>query len=110
MNINEVVILVSIVLALLLNALYIGYVLGQKQTTKSVESIDHQSFFTKNNVQYKSTKEATPLNNAINIDESKVVISVDIGDVEKKYNQLGDTVTSTENISNSIDKLKNLKK
>ena len=45
----------------------------------------------------------------ISIDETKVVTKIKTDDLEKKYNQLGETKNSQEDISSSVNKLKALK-
>jgi hypothetical protein len=103
MDNNQLLIIVfTIVLVLVL--LLIGYILGKIspnygviQDTKSVKG-----FFSDNSSQ---TKSAAP-----SIDSSKVVIDIKTEGMEKKYDSLGETTQSTENISNSINKLKNMKR
>jgi len=50
------------------------------------------------------------INKAISIDDTTFVVKSDTSDIEKKYNSLGETKISSEDISSSINKLKNLKK
>jgi|694.fasta_scaffold04337_31 S-adenosylmethionine synthetase len=45
----------------------------------------------------------------IEIDEKKIVSKIDTNSLEKKYDNLGNTIVSDTNISNSISKLKKLK-
>lgn len=47
---------------------------------------------------------------SIDIDESKFVTEINTEGMEKKYIELGDTKESSEDISRSINKLKNLKR
>jgi hypothetical protein len=60
-----------------------------------------QSFF--------QQKNKTAQNN-ISIDDTRYVVDIKTDNLEKKYDKLGDTTQSTEQISSSINKLKNLKK
>jgi hypothetical protein len=46
----------------------------------------------------------------IKIEDTKFVIGIDTSNIEKKFSSLGDVTKTDENISNSINKLKNLKK
>jgi cytochrome c biogenesis protein ResB len=46
----------------------------------------------------------------INIDDTKFVVDIKIDELEKKYEQLGDIKQSNDNISGSINKLKNMKR
>jgi hypothetical protein len=59
---------------------------------------------------YKNQKFGTGLGNTIMIDDKKVVVDIDTKGLEKKYNSLGDIKTTQENISDSVNKLKNLKR
>jgi len=45
----------------------------------------------------------------VDIDETKVVVAIKTDNMEKKYENLGDVKKSEENITGSINKLKNLK-
>lgn len=46
----------------------------------------------------------------ISIDDSKYVTDITTDNLEKKYNNLGDIVQSSDNIESSINKLKDLKR
>ena len=46
---------------------------------------------------------------AISIDDKKYVVAIDTKGIEKKYDTLGETKQSEENILNSVNKLKNIK-
>jgi hypothetical protein len=48
--------------------------------------------------------------NDIVIDDKKVIIDINTKNLEKKYDSLGDTQEKKNDISNSIDKLKKLKR
>lgn len=47
---------------------------------------------------------------SISIDDSKYVTDIATDNLEKKYNNLGDIIQSSDNIESSISKLKNLKR
>lgn len=47
---------------------------------------------------------------SIEIDEKKIVIDIKTGGMEKKYESLGKLTKTDEDISNSVNKLKNLRK
>lgn len=66
-----------------------------------------QSFFSNQGKNLKSDNENKRF--TIDIDNTKVVVPIKTDGLEKKYNNLGNTTTSSENISASIDKLKHLK-
>lgn len=93
------IILVSI---LGLNCLFVGYALGKMNTSSQGSNAAPGSFFSNN-------KNTTQPNVKIQIDEKKFVGNINTDKLEKKYDSLGETKTSTENISNSINKLKNMK-
>jgi hypothetical protein len=46
----------------------------------------------------------------ISIDETKFVTTINTSGMEKKFDSLGDKKQTTENISDNINKLKNIKK
>lgn len=46
----------------------------------------------------------------IKIEDTKFVVGIDTSNIEKKFSSLGDVTKTDDNISNSISKLKNLKK
>lgn len=104
------IILISILVSLNLLFLVIGIILGKTfigsfgsyEPQNKNESIN--SFFTKqknHDHQQKSTN--------IDIDERKVVVAIKTDGLEKKYDSLGDVKQSSDSISSSIDKLKNMK-
>jgi hypothetical protein len=49
-------------------------------------------------------------NKVISIDDTKYVVDIQTSGMEKRYESLGDVKQSEENISNSINKLKNMKR
>ena len=59
----------------------------------------------------KVNKNTSPTNSgvSISIDDTKFVTEIKTDGMEKKFETIGDTKNSTDNISNSIAKLKNLK-
>lgn len=77
----------------------IGYLLGQKNGDSGV-FIDRKSSIVNKQTQKHQT---------IQIDETKHVSDIKTSDLEKKYSSLGDTQLSNDNISSSINKLKNMK-
>lgn len=82
-------------------SLLIGYLLGNLKQKSNIIN----SSFIKNN----SNKTINHCSN-IEIDDKKVVVSIDTDGLEKKYKELGDKKVSESNISNSVNKLKNLKR
>lgn len=82
-------------------AIIIGYVLGVVSQGKGVSSSTPRSFF---NSQDRSGSQSN-----ISINDSKYVADIKTSGMEKKYTSLGETKTTEENISSSINKLKNMK-
>ena len=85
-----------------------GYLIGF--IVHSNKHIDHQqivneSFFDQQNKRKKDIKKKN-----IDIDNSTHVVSIKTDGLEKKYEEIGTSHTKQENISSSINKLKNLKK
>jgi len=60
-----------------------------------------------------SGKNKTQVNNSqrqsVSIDETKVVTKIDTSNLQKKYESIGDTKQTQDNISSAINKLKNMK-
>jgi FlaA1/EpsC-like NDP-sugar epimerase len=82
----------------------LGYLLG-KINSISVSQHNPQSFFKKNNTSTNTVEQSN-----ISIDNKKFVTSISTDGMVKKYDALGDTKKSEENISESVNKLKNLKR
>lgn len=103
MNIYSIIIVILILLNFLF--LIIGYILGRLHSQNSVGS-QQKSFFDDN----KTITSHQNKINTISIDDTKYVTSIDIGNIEKKFDTLGETKNSEEQIESSINKLKNLKR
>lgn len=97
---NETIIIILIII-LTMNSFVLGYLLGNNNSRGQNES--PRSFFKEQN---KTNNIATQ---KINIDDTKFVGSINTDNIEKKYTSLGETKKSEENISGSINKLKNMK-
>jgi hypothetical protein len=82
----------------------IGYIIGQLNCN-SYTMIEKPK--SKKNNQYNNDEK---IQNKIIIDERKFVADMNIDGIEKKYNELGNTKISDENISESVNKLQNLKR
>lgn len=96
------VLLVTILIAAIIIIGLLGYIVG-KITHSPVNNV--QSFFKKN-----SSVESNSMGRYnIAIDEKKVVTNINTDGLEKKYESLGERKNSSENISDSINKLKTLK-
>lgn len=101
--------IVAVLIILCINSIIIGYILCRTiHSDKTIHS---------NVVKFGSHKDTNPKSNSLRvnepqniiIDDSKFVVSLDTTKLEKKYDSLGKTTQSSENISGSIDKLKKMK-
>lgn len=95
---EHLIILVLICVNIL--SLTIGYILCKIQTIYN-DTYSQQkpvSFFTKQ-----------PIQKSVNIDETKYVVNIKTENLEKKYDTLGEIKQTTDSISSSVNKLKNLK-
>jgi hypothetical protein len=81
----------------------IGYIIGQLNNNRHIMIEKPTS---KRNKQYNDEKSQ----NKIIIDDRKFVTDISVDGMEKKYNELGNTKLSNENISESVNKLQNLKR
>lgn len=95
-----------IVILILLNIIFfsLGYVIGRLKSSQAIIESQPISFFNK----VKSNNDTDIAR--VTIDESKYVTDIKTSGMEKKYDKLGDTKVSTDNIESSINKLKNLKR
>ena len=81
----------------------IGYFIGKQNTvgvSNVVNNVKPTSFF----------NEEPKKSNMLSIDDTKYVVDIKTSGMEKKYENLGEIKQSTENITDSINKLKNLKR
>lgn len=102
MSLSNDAIVISILIVVNLICGLIGYFIGVF-TSKGVYN-SPQSFFK----QQKERKE--PLVSNLSIDDKKFVVDIKTDGMERKYDNLGDVKQTEENISNSVNKLKNLKR
>ena len=83
--------------------LAVGFLIGRIYKNISQEN-KIESFFTK-----ESKNKAKEVSD-ISIDETTHVVPINTGGLEKKYSNMGEHKTTSENISMGIEKLKGLKK
>lgn len=95
-------ILIYILLYLNILSLGIGYIVGKL--------LYNSSLITNNNKIKRNQDRSTPQSNNIEIDDKKIVIDIDTSGLEKKYQSLGQVTQTETNISESVNKLKNMKK
>lgn len=100
--IDTINLLIGILILLNVVFFFLGYIIG-KISHSQANYGSQLNPFTKTN---QPNKISTP----IKIDETKYVTDINLSGLEKKYEKLGDTVTSDDNISSSVNKLKNMKK
>jgi len=84
----------------------VGYLLGKISSNNFIVQSDQQkpkSFFRKEKEDDQNSSKSP------SIDSTKFVVNIKTDGMEKKYDSLGETKVSSENISNSISKLKNMK-
>ena len=103
MNEHSHIILLSLLIISHIVCLILGYILGQLRSISGV-SISSQPNKVLQSIVNKDTKQS------ISIDSSKFVTSITTEGMEKKYATLGEIKDSDENISSSVNKLKNMKK
>ena len=95
--------LFSILILLNVVFFFLGYIVGKLNCSTSVlEPTQRSNLFTKNKLQKSKT--------SISIDETKFVTDIKTDNLEKKYDSLGEKKISSEKITDSITKLKNIKK
>jgi len=99
---DNLIICCIIMLTLIVGIL--GYLLGRLNEL-SINQNSPQSFFKKHNSSNNSSQDTS----SVSIDDKKFVANINTSGMEKKYDALGDTKKSDENISGSINKLKTLK-
>lgn len=96
---------IAVLAFLIINTFIIGFFVGRSTAYGGVYNDKEKikSFFKQQN----SHKQE---NNSISIDDKKFVVDIKTEGLEKKYDSLGEVSKSPENITNSINKLKNLKR
>lgn len=99
MLINNMVI-VTLIIVLLIHSFLFGYLFGHYTNKNGVND----------NTLFNKLKDVTKKNiSNISIDDKKFVVDIKTNNLEKKYDSLGEIKQSQENITDSVNKLKNLK-
>jgi hypothetical protein len=99
---NSEIIISIIIVAIVIHSFLFGYFFG---------SLTHKNGVNNNNSLFSSKQKETQNNKPqIFIDDKKFVTEIKTDNLEKKYDSLGDTKTTQDNISESVNKLKNLKR
>jgi len=99
--IEENKIFFAIILIAMINLFFIGYLVGKSNRYTDSTNRENISFF-------KKTREEK-YKNDISIDNKKVVLDIKTEGLEKKYKTLGETKTTQDTITDSVNKLKKLK-
>jgi len=99
--IDTIQILLIILILLDIVFFFLGYTIGRLNSSQTILESQPVSFFNKQ----KSLSDDKVTNKVI-IDERKFVTDIKTSGMEKKYENLGETKISNENIESSIDKLK----
>lgn len=81
-----------------------GYILG----SRSYHGVFYNATSVSNKLHPKN--HTSTLTTNINIDDKKIVTKIKTDHLEKKYDSLGDKKESAENITDAINKLKNIKR
>jgi hypothetical protein len=102
--IDTIYILLIILILLNIVFFFLGYSIGRLNSSQTIVESQPISFFNK------SKSDNGKMINKITIDESKYVTDIKTSGMEKKYENLGETKVSEENIESSINKLKNIKR
>ena len=102
MLIKNEIILVSLLISVNVIIGLIGYIIGKLNSSNGVSYSKPQSFFTK--------RDSGSVDNNLSIDEKKVVLEIKTDNLERKYETLGDIKKTDDNITESVSKLKNLKR
>lgn len=97
---NEIIIICIFIFCIILSGV-IGYILGKINSISGVYNIQ-----SKQSIRKQAIIEAV---SQVSIDDKKFVTDIKTDDFEKKYDNLGDTKKSKENIENSVNKLRNMK-
>jgi hypothetical protein len=97
---NNESIIVTIIIIITIHSFILGYFFGHYLNKNGVNN--NTSFFTKQ-------KEIEQQKTSISIDDKKFVTEIKTDNLEKKYSSLGEIKSTSENISGSVNKLKNLK-
>jgi hypothetical protein len=97
---------ILLIILILLNVVFffLGYSIGRLNSSQTNVESQPISFFNK------SKSDSDKMINKITINESKYVTDIETSGMEKKYETLGETKISQENIESSINKLKNIKR
>lgn len=96
--INKDIVLILVFISICLSFFLIGYLLGNNRSFNGVSNTT---------LKHKQLENKTK--NNISIDDTKYVVDIKTTGLEKKYNKIGETKESSENITESINKLKQLK-
>lgn len=101
-NLPTLLLLVITLLAIGACFFLAGYLIGYKQNAGVFSNVSR-------NYDNKKQKHSE-LITKIDIDDKKIVTKINTDNLEKKYHSLGDTKVAIDDISGSVNKLKNIKR
>lgn len=96
---DSILILLATILAI--NAFCAGYWFGKQRTGFISDQPTLCSI--------KKNRQDTYNKSQISIDDTKFVTDINTNNLEKKYDKLGESTQTSDNISNSVNKLKSMK-
>ena len=102
MSLSNDAIIISVLIIVNFICGIIGYFIGVFASKGVYNS--PQSFFKQQN------RNTEQLSNNLSIDDKKFVVDIKTDGMERKYESLGEVKKTEENITNSVNKLKNLKR
>tara|TARA_B100002019_G_C21274529_1_gene604524 strand:- start:2895 stop:3194 length:300 start_codon:yes stop_codon:yes gene_type:complete len=94
----------TILVFLLLIIIFSSGILFEKYLLNKNNHNKNMDFFTK-----EDRKSANQKQNAISIDDTKIVMGLQTSNMEAKHKELGQTTESKDNTQSAISKLKNMK-
>jgi len=93
---------IIVIIALEIAIFFLGVYVGKHILGGDINSFQKPESFLKNQGQKKNK-------NQLSIDDTKVVLKIDTGGMEKKFKDIGKTKVAEDDISSAVNKLKNMK-
>ncbi len=93
---------IIVIIALEIAIFVLGVYVGKNILGGNIESQKPESFL-RNQGKKKQNE------NQLSIDDTKVVLKIDTGGMEKKFKDIGKTKVTEDDISSAVNKLKNMK-
>ena len=99
----QIIINTIAIIALEIAIFVLGVYVGKNILGGNIDSFQKPESFLKNQGQKKQNS------NQLSIDDTKVVLKIDTGGMEKKFSDIGKTKVAQDDISSAVNKLKNMK-